>query len=205
MGLPTQDEALVLAWAKISTLNPKTVAADSGASLTSGGKRFRLRVMDRECSIDLVTKEIVWTGDRPAPVSPYLQVLVLHYLAGAGKTQLANQLVTFRDFEGGAVYYPAFKSRAIDLIAREFGSRPEILKHIGEVMRAEPVKTGAVGMKVYFFPKVPLIVTLWVGDEEVPASANIVFDASAGKILPTEDLSVVGGALARRLVEISKR
>ncbi|OGS41467.1 MAG: hypothetical protein A3K67_04000 [Euryarchaeota archaeon RBG_16_62_10] len=205
MAKPTQDEVLDIAWKNLRHIPPQSLAADSGAKLMSGGKRLLFGLMDRQCSVDLVTKEIVYASERPTAFNLYLQILVLHYLAGAGKAQVANRLVSFRDFEGGALYYSAFKERAIDVIAKEFGTKPEILKHIGEVLRAESVRTGTVGMKIHFFPKLPVVVALWVGDEEVPASANILFDANAGKMLPTEDLSVVGGAVARRVVEISKR
>jgi hypothetical protein len=60
-------------------------------------------------------------------------------------------------------------------------------------------------MRAYFFPKLPIVIALWIGDEEVPASANILFDANAGNILPTEGLSVAAGVLVGRLVEISRR
>ncbi|MGQ9586928.1 MAG: DUF3786 domain-containing protein [Thermoplasmata archaeon] len=205
MPKPAQDEVLELAWKNALSFPPASLAADSGAKLVSGGKRLVFPLMDRRVSVDLVTKEIVYEGERQTSVSQYLQILILHYLAGAGKAQVANRLVSFRDFEGGALYYPAFKERAIDIIAKEFGTRPDILRHIGEVMRAEPYRTGTVGMRVHFFPKLPVVVALWTGDEEIPASANLLFDANAGKMLPTEDLSVVGWSLAKRIVEISRR
>ncbi|MBU1915062.1 MAG: DUF3786 domain-containing protein, partial [Candidatus Thermoplasmatota archaeon] len=54
-----------------------------------------------------------------------------------------------------------------------------------------------------FFPKVPVVVILWQGDEEVASSANVLFDANAGKIMATEDLSLVGGTLTRRLIQLA--
>jgi len=118
---------------------------------------------------------------------------------------VANRLATFREFEGGDIYYSVFKSRAIDLIVKAFGTAPEVLKHVGEMLGAEPVKTGNVGFRVHFFPKLPIVVVLWLGDEEVPPSANILFDANAGKILPTEDLSIAAETLVHSLIEISRR
>ncbi len=116
---------------------------------------------------------------------------------------MAGKLSTLREFEGGALYYPVFKSRAIDVIVKTFGAAPDLLRRAGEALRAEPVKMGDVGFRVHFFPKLPIVVVLWLGDEEVSASANILFDESAGKILPTEDLSAAAEALAQRLVSIS--
>ena len=203
--MPSHKDALELAWSAASSEKPLTIATNSGAVLLPGKKSLQLRLIDRDCLVDLDARTVKWSADKSADVGLHLQIIVLHYLAGSSKAQLANRLTTFRDFEGGAIYYPAFKARSIDMIVREFGAKPDILRHIGDVIRAAPSGIGTVGLKVDFFPKFPITIVLWVGDEEVPASANILFDASAGKMLPTEDLSVAAGVLVRRLVDISRK
>ncbi len=49
-------------------------------------------------------------------------------------------------------------------------------------------------------PRLPLMCVLWLGDEDVPPGANILFDAAAGAYLPGEDLAYVGIALTARLL-----
>lgn len=200
-----QADPLEASWNQLHLCAPKALAADSGATLVPDGNVLRLKVVDRECDIDLSAREIRYVGGNKADLSVHLQILILHYIAGAGKAQVADRLATFRDFEGGDIYYSVFKSRAIDTIIEAFGTAPEVLKHVGEVLSAEPVKTGNVGFRVHFFPKLPIVVVLWLGDEEVPSSANILFDANAGKILPTEDLSIAAETLVHSLIEISRR
>lgn len=200
-----QADPLEASWNQLHLCAPKALAADSGATLVPDGNVLRLKVVDRECDIDLSAREIRYVGGNKADLSVHLQILILHYIAGAGKAQVADRLATFRDFEGGDIYYSVFKSRAIDTIIEAFGTAPEVLKHVGEVLSAEPVKTGNVGFRVHFFPKLPIVVVLWLGDEEVPPSANILFDANAGKILPTEDLSIAAETLVHSLIEISRR
>lgn len=200
-----QAEAFEVGWERLSSHTPKALAANSGAILMPDGRTLRLKVMDRECEIDLKNRKIRYASDRKAEVGMHIQILILHYLAGAGNAQLSNRLATFSEFEGGSIYYPAFKARAIDAIVRTFGNNPQVLRHIGAVLRAEPVSAGDVGFKLYLFPKMPVVVVFWAGDEEVPASANILFDANVGKMLPTEDLSVAGGVVVRWLTDISRR
>jgi hypothetical protein len=198
--LPVQSDALVKAWESISFLVPKTVAAYSGARLKEGSKDLILRLLDKDCVVKIKERTMSYAGGEE--VSSYLQTLVLHYLEGAGKAQLANRMATFRDFPGGAIYYPAFKARAIDLIVAKFGQRPDLLRHVGEVLRAEPMDVGTVSFKAYLFPKMPIGIILWQGDEEIAPSANILFDENAGRILPTEDLSVGAGFVVRRIVQL---
>lgn len=193
-----------MAWERVQSYTLGTLAANSGAALADDGKTLRLRLLDRDCDIYLADRRIVYSSGQRTEVPTHIQVLILHYLAGSGNVQVSNRLATFRDFEGGAIYYPAFKARAIDLVARSFGSNPAILEHIGRSLKADSIQTGDVGLRLHFFPKVPVVVILWLGDEEVASSANILFDAHTGKMLPTEDISVLGGILARHLVKIAR-
>ncbi len=201
---PSNTEPLKSAWDKAAYLSPKRLSETLGLRAVPGTRKLLLGVMDKECAIDLESRSMAYLGRDEKEVPPHLQILILHYFEGAGNAQLANRLVTFREFEGGAIYYPAFKTRTIEVIVKEFGQRPELLKRIGEAMRGEPFDVGSVGFKVDFFPKVPVVVVLWLGDDEIPAAANMLFDANTGKVLPTEDISVMGGALTRRLVKLAR-
>lgn len=201
---PANLEPLKGAWDGAAYLSPKHLSETLGLSVVPGTENLVLRIMDKDCAIDFGGRTMTYLGPEGQEVPPHLQILVLHYLEGADRAQLANRLVTFRDFEGGAIYYPAFKARTMDVIVKEFGDKPDLLRGIGEAMRGEPVDVGSVGFKVDFFPRTPVVVVLWLGDEEVPAAANMLFDANTGKVLPTEDVSVMGGALTRRLVKLAR-
>jgi len=200
---PHQDAAEV-AWVGLLKKDLVGLAADSGGNLRPGSKQIVLRLLDKDCVIDFEERTISYVRSDQGPVRGDLRILILHYLEGSGNAQLANKLVTFREFEGGAVYYSAFKARTIDFLARTFGQKTEVLKQIGDAIRAEPMHMGDVSFKTYFFPKMPVVVVIWLGDEEVPTSANVLFDANAGKILPTEDISHVGGTLCRWLSKLEK-
>jgi len=51
-------------------------------------------------------------------------------------------------------------------------------------------------------PRVPLTVTLWLGDEELPPEGNIIFDSSITGYLPTEDITVLCEILVLKLVKL---
>jgi len=43
-------------------------------------------------------------------------------------------------------------------------------------------------------------VTIWMGDSEVPASGNILFDQSAGEYMGAEDLAHIAEELVEALI-----
>ncbi|UCE92332.1 MAG: DUF3786 domain-containing protein [Methanobacteriota archaeon] len=194
-------DALELAWAALEELDPRQLAEDLGAVVDGRPSVLRLAMLNDECFVDLSGKAVTYSDLGGPEVPRFLQVLILHYLAGATKTQLTDRLISFRELSGGALYYPAFKARTIDPLVEEFGLSPERLRRVAAKLNAEPLEVGTVGVKVRFFDRLPVAVILWLGDSEVSASASILYDASAAKILPTEDLTVVGGVVSRTLIK----
>ena len=49
------------------------------------------------------------------------------------------------------------------------------------------------------FPKVKAAIVLWEKDDEFDAECNMLFNSSVKKILPTEDVAVLGGLIASRI------
>ncbi|MBM4236982.1 MAG: DUF3786 domain-containing protein, partial [Euryarchaeota archaeon] len=136
------------------------------------------------------------SGESPGP---FLGVLILHYLAGCSGLVPTGRLITFREAPGGDVYYPAFRSRTIETIRARFSSDPALLRAAGERIGGTAVKMGSAGVQIPVFPKVPVTVVVWEGDDEVPGSVNLLFDETAPRILPTEDLVVVGSVVCSML------
>ena len=107
--------------------------------------------------------------------------------------------MSFRDFWGGDAYYGAFVSRAIEPIKRAFTESPDTFLGAARRLGGKEAGLGDVSVEVPVFPKVALTIIIWRGDEEIPGSANVLFDRVAGKILHTEDLAALGELVARAL------
>lgn len=195
-------EALRLAWDEASSRVPGSMVEEARASTAPSGEVV-VKVMDRECLVDVAARTMAYADDGSAP-KPHMQVLVLHYLLGAGGGEPTGEMITFREFPGGALYYPAYRKRTIDIIVSVFGRDHERLRRAGERMGSAPLGMAAVAFRTRFFPKLDVDLLMWAGDDEVPSSANLLFDSGALKMLSTEDVTVVAGALCSRLIALSK-
>lgn len=195
-------EALRLAWDGASARDLDVLAKGSLSQLSEDG-RLLLRLMDRECAVDIRSRGITFSDDGSA-LKPHVQVLVLHYVLGSGRGEPTGEMVTFREFPGGALYFPAYKKRTLDLLVSRFGADPGALRRAGELMGATPLDMATVAFRTRFLPKLDVDVLMWAGDDEVPSSANILFDTCAGRMLSTEDVTVVAGVLCSRLTALSR-
>jgi hypothetical protein len=117
--------------------------------------------------------------------------LILHYLASLTEPLEVGTLISYKELPGGVMYIKPFTGRAIDPLIRIFGSNPDRLLEVATNLGGESNGLGDVGVTLRVFPRIPVTLILWRADDEFPASGNILFDASASVILPTEDYAVL--------------
>ena len=128
--------------------------------------------------------------------------LLSHYSL-ANPIAPTGNLVKFKDIPGGYAYEDAFTKRAIEPIADVFGENPQELLRAANCLGGTKKNFGDASAEISALKGISLTYILW-GKEEFPASANILYDASARCYLPTEDLTVLGEVTTLRLTQASK-
>jgi hypothetical protein len=132
------------------------------------------------------------------------QVLLLHYLITATGVPVENQWITFREVPSGSFYYPSFVKRAITPLVKSLGQRPEVLEKVGSVIGEVVSLPGDRALKILVLPRVPVVLSLWKGDEEFPPEGNVYFDASISSYLPTEDIAYLAGAVVYKVIGMAR-
>jgi len=128
--------------------------------------------------------------------------ILVYYLQTADGTPMADRWIGFRELPHGAFYNQAFQGYAGDHLGKHFGFHPERLETTAQ--RLDGWKLPALAPYAFAFqplPQIGLAAVLWPGDEEFPAKASILFDASASHYMPTDGLAILGSGLTRRLVK----
>ncbi len=182
------------AWEDLVHLDSKSIAKNSLADFD--GRAFDLSVLDESVKVDK------WEGliTSPQPHDKFFQILVMHYLIGCQAGGLVDEPVLFRQLKGGEAYNDAFHKRVDVRLAKEFGKDPGTLIRAGVRLRGSIRSKGSASVELLLFPKVPVTVIVWQGDDEIPASSTVLFDRSIGDILPTEDVAVAGSFIVEKLI-----
>ena len=198
----TYEDAINLAWKDLVTRDSQEISRISHIPYDPKKEEFNVDFLGDKFLISISQKTVTFQNGQD--VYSFLAVLLLHYLVNAKDLELTGKLLTFRELEGGDIYYPAFCARGINKITKEFGTEPEMLKRAGQNLGAKEGTHGDVSIVLEVFPKVPVNVILWEGDDEVPPSSNMLFDSSIKELLPTEDVAVIGGFVASALIKNKK-
>lgn len=189
--------ALDRAWDRLAGMDLSRVAEDAGGRREGPGTVV-VRTFGRDCVVDLASRS-VRIGEKE--LSPLAGTMVLHYLANAGPVAPTGKWVSYRQLPGGEAFYGAFRQRVILEIGALFHQRPELLLSALRTVGARKLAFGEASVRIDVFPKLPVAVIVWKGDSEVRGTANVLFDETAPRFLPTEDLAAVGSYVLEQLVK----
>jgi hypothetical protein len=211
-GRDNLADVLARGWDELAKRDTQEVATFGEVAFDEDLECFHLKFFNVPYVVDIKNRTIyqykqdssgsVGSGPTDIPtVSTFLATLIVHYLASVKNIDVEGEPLSFREIPGGgSIYFPAFQRNAIRPIIERFGERPQELIKAGERLGGTPIRRGDAAVEIPVFPKIPVTVIVWAGDEEIPANANILFDKTAKEQIHIEDLAVIGGVVAGKLV-----
>ncbi|MFC1993846.1 DUF3786 domain-containing protein [Chloroflexota bacterium] len=197
------DAALEKAMAEMKGIVPYAAANKSGTEFD--GDKFRLPLFERSFLVHYPSMRVEEENVSVLPPQ-WLQLILLHYLLQAQGNTLAEEWATYRQLPGASFFEARFRKMSIDSLLRAFGHDLESFKRAALALKGTPMsRTGDAAFRFMALPRIPMACILYLGEDEMPPSINVLFDAAAPTYLPTEDLSYLGLYLALGLKQHKNR
>lgn len=86
-----------------------------------------------------------------------------------------------------------------DPLAERCQERPEVFRRWCEALGGKPMPTGDIAYSIEVFDGLPLMIQLWFGDEDFPASLRLLWDENALMYLKYETMYFAREVLLSRL------
>lgn len=180
------------------------VQFSNSAAISYNDDEVILRYVNADYRIDISNADVTAVSSE-TELSQREKILILHYFIQAQSAYPSGKKITYRDLPGGVVYYPTFIKRTIKPLSDNFGIKSGLLLEAGKAIGGEIITEGDAGLRVNVFPKVPIDIILWEGDEEFPADVNILFDSNITDFLESEDVTIVCETITWRLIKYLRR
>jgi hypothetical protein len=165
---------------------------------------FEVKFLDRSYHVHYPEFAFVDQGEPSREVPIQQQILILHYLMAPDLPELSGRWVSYREIPGASFYFSAFVKRAVEPLRTAFGRNIAGLAAAAETLNGRGIASGDAGFEFRLFPKVPVQLIVWEGDEEFAPEASIVFDATIGRIFSPEDIAWLAGMVVYRLIALAK-
>jgi hypothetical protein len=101
------------------------------------------------------------------------------------------------------LYLPNFEKRAVAPLLGRFGGNPEEILGPVQQLGGQQEELGDFAVTIPAFPRIPITLVFWKGDEEFEARLSILFDRSVLRYLPTEDIVLATQMMAYRLIGLA--
>ena len=182
-------QARALAVQKLSDGTFEDIADRAGFQIIDeADPSLRIPFLNRSYRVGYPDFSFTDEADSELEVPIQEQIIILHYMAGGSAPPLSNEWVAYREIPGASFYFSAFVKRAIDPLKKVFGRNVSGLQAAAKQLKGKAIDVGDAGLEFQIFPRVPLQLILWEGDDEFEPEANILFDASIGDLLSTDQL-----------------
>jgi hypothetical protein len=155
-----------------------------------------------------LTVRRAYTDEAPAAgrsVSALDQALLLAYLATADGAMPSGRYISYRDLPDGMFYAQAFRGYAEMRLVRELERQGGIdaFRWGAERIGGAPLDVGSAGYSFQVLSRIRLAAVYWLGDEDFPSQASILFEDTATHYMSTDGLAVLGSHLVNAIVNES--
>jgi len=183
---------------KLAMKEPQEMARNAGVEYNHEGRVFTVDYLAEKYNVSYPDGEVK-LAQKHGEVDLTVKILILHYLFTANGAPLQNRWISFKELPDGAIYIEPFTRRAIKPLVNLFAERQEDLVRLAKKLGGREENLGDTSVTINVFPRVPVTYVIWGGDDEFPATGNILFDASSPNYLPTEDYAVISGLVVYKL------
>ena len=188
------EEMLQAARARLEGKNPKEIA--NKACVEFDGTSFSFHSFGQNVRVTYPDYEVI------PHRSEWLTLVILHYLDLADGFPLTGKEISFGQMKSGMVRGGGM-DRKCELAIQTLGNLNEdMLRKIRETTGGEPIDSNADGAyRIPFLPKFPVVLKIWLPDEDFPASGRLLLDSSADHYLNIEDAVTVAEILLERITQ----
>lgn len=178
------------AWKILADCKPEDVSQRAKVTFDRVSGLYVLKSFGLDIFVSPMEKKIVsnsLVGDILLHKLSCFSILsILCYLNNAQEVSLTAKLVRPEDTGGGQIYSKGSHVLPLDKIAYKYGNDVEGFLLRGIELGGEQLKYGDASLRLFPFPRTPIVIILWKSDEEFPARADLLFDSTCDLHLPAD-------------------
>ena len=178
------------AWEALGNVDPEDVCARTGAKFdrvsglyrfTSFGKNFSVSPWERKIFSDAPECDSLLQK-----LGFFFNFSVICSFSSAKDVPLTGKLVTPINMKSGQLFFRGSHVLPLDKVSERYGNDRDGFLKRGLVLGGVVLEHGDASVKLFPLPRVPVVLILWMGDEEFPPRADILFDSSVEIQLPID-------------------
>lgn len=170
------------AWQILKDLNPAGVCRNAMVSFDEATGIYFLKSFGMDLSVAPEDKSIC----SEAPHADLLlnrlgyfsRLSIPFYLTSAMDIPLTGRLVQPGNLKGGDIFFRGSHVLPLDKLALKYGNDKEGFLKRATDLGGMQMNYGDASVKLFPFPRLPVVIILWEEDDEFPPRVDILFDST---------------------------
>jgi len=179
-------------WDIFNELTPDEVCSRVDVTFNEDTGQYSIISFGQTMSVDKERRRVFSDTEEGRSLLRYtdyfFDLSILWYLIGAQKIPLSGKLVKPSELEGGQIFVKGTHVLPLDAIAAKYNGKGDFLFQKSSLFGAKKLPMGDVAVEFRAFPKIPITIILWFGDEEFPPEAQLLLDSTCTSHISTDVL-----------------
>jgi hypothetical protein len=175
-----------LHFTRLAKQDPADVCRRAGCTYDEAAGTYGLTVWGRKYAVNTRKGRIFCANPDQEPLHPYFDLFVVHYLLSAREIPPAGQWISEKDIPGGTTFFRGPHEIPANLIASRFDGDIQGFTRRCAQYGGTRLALADAAFSFVITPRVPVAVLLWQGDEEFPAEAKLLYDATIVRHLASD-------------------
>ena len=182
------------ALARLKDRGPREIARNAGVHYDEDAQAFHIPTMGMDVTVSY--PDYYFTPELPG----WHHLVTLHYLDLADGYPLTGNEIPFGQMKSGMVRGGGIDQKCELAIQTLKNLDDDTLEKICMDIGGRPIDSNAdAAWQIPFLPNFPVILKIWLPDEDFPASGRLLLDSSADHYLTIEDAVTVAELLLEKL------
>jgi len=175
---------------RLAEADPREIEARTGIPFKDNAFTFRVLTSERT---------VTWPDFSDEGWKDKDKILFARYLLEGKKTAPVTDFKAYNELPWGDVYDRNFRARCVNRLIGTYGTRPEAFIEACERLGGKRIPGSGIVYEISFMENLSIRLILWEGDDEFPASGQIVFSSNFPDAFAAEDRVIVCEVLLSNL------
>lgn len=179
-----------VAWEELSRLEPADVCLRAKAAFDKSSGMYTVKSFGQDIFVSLKDKKMSGNSEVAyfllTELSVYSRLGILWYLIKVQDIPLSGKLKKPSEMSGGLIFQKGAHILPLERITHRFAHDIPGFTRRGEEMGGERLDYADASVRLFPFPRVPVVILQWKSDEEFSARCDLLFDSTCDKHLPPD-------------------
>ena len=180
------------AWDALEHSDPDNITSRSGSTYSQDLKTYTLPCLGHEIIISVNDRSFSASSELGTffltEFGRFSRLSILNYLTNAKDVPLSGSYIRPSDISGGDIFIKGTHTLPLERISEAFGNNSNAFMKNGDILGAQKATYGDMSLILSPFPRIPLLLIVWTGDDEFPSKSSLLFDSTCTFHLATDIL-----------------